>query len=159
MKILVKPSDLISMFIWDKYKHFCLEDKTPTEISELIKKNEEFEIDEKDAFVIGLTNVIYTNEIVYKFKQFLKETLENKSFDIDNKHFINKELLIDAIGEFGRKLPKEWKSEDPAFNKGLKELPKAIQQFDTNLNKLPTVSVQDWPCVNYISVKKIINKL
>lgn len=159
MKIIVKPSDLIGLFIWDKYKHFCLEDKTPTEIAEIVKLDEEFEIDEKDAFVIGLTSVIYTNEIVHKFKQFLKETLGNKSFDIDNKRFINRELLIDAISEFGRKLPKEWKSKDPLFNKGLKDLPKSIQQFDSNLHKLPSTSIQDWPCVNYISVKKIINKL
>ena len=62
MQIIVKPSDLIKRFIWDKYKHFCLDDKNTAEINVIIDEDLDFEINEEDAFVIGLTNVIYTEK-------------------------------------------------------------------------------------------------
>lgn len=159
MTITIKPSHLIERFLWDEYEKYCLENKSQQEISDIIKKDQEFKISEQDAFVIGLLCTIYTNEVGYKFKLFLKAILENKSFDIDSKYFINRELLIDETKKFEKKIPKDWKSSDSIFNKGLKEIPKTIKEFEDNLRKLPTVSIQDWPCVNYISVKKIINKL
>jgi len=159
MTINIKPSHLIERFLWDDYEKYCLEGVSTSEVAQIIKKDQEFQISEQDAFVIGLLCTIYTNEVGYKFKLFLKAILENKSFNIDSKYFINRELLIDETKKFEKKIPKDWKSNDPIFNKGLKELPKIMLEFEQNLHKLPTVSIQDWPCVNYISVKKIINKL
>ena len=28
MTITIRPSDMIQTFIWDKYQHFCLDDKS-----------------------------------------------------------------------------------------------------------------------------------
>jgi hypothetical protein len=159
MKIIVKPSDLISRFLWDKFEYFCLDNKSNAEIAQIIQEDQEFEISENDAFVIGLTNVIYTSEAVYKFKQYLKEILENKSFEQDKKLYINKDILVDSISDFKRKIPKNWQSQDPEFNNALASIPGLWETFIKTLAVLPTITVQECACVKYGSVKKIINKL
>jgi hypothetical protein len=159
MKIKVRPSDLITRFVWDRYEHFCLDGKNSTEIAALIAEDAEFEISETDAFVINLTNVIYTPEVVYKFKQHLKETLENKSFEQDKKRYINREILIDCCLDFRRKIPRNWKSEDLEFNLNLAALPPMYDQFQRLINALTAINVQECMCVRSSAVKKIINKL
>lgn len=167
MEIKLKPSDLIERFIWDKYEYYCLESKSSTEIAEIIELNEEFIISELDAFVIGLINVIYTDEIIYKFKQFLLELLANKSFDYEDptdqelkkKLFINQQILIHSINTFKNKIPKNWKSKDVVFNNQYELLPEKYIQFVESVKELQSITIQDWPCVKCAQVKKIINKL
>lgn len=165
MEIKIKPSDLIHRFIWDKYEYFCLEEQNSVEIADIIKKNEEFIINENDAFVIGLINVIYTPEIIYKFKQFLLELLANKSFEFDDetdgkkKLFINQQIFTYSINSFKNKIPKNWESLDIEFNNQYHELPSKYEFFLNSLDKLQSIEIQDWPCVKCAQVKKIINKL
>lgn len=169
MTITLKPSDMITRFIWDKYQHFCLDDKTSTEIAQIIEDDELFTISEKDAFVIGLTNVLYTPEVVYKLKQFLLEILSNKSFDYDedvdtdnkirSRSYINKQILIYSISSFKNKIPKNWSYNDIEFNMGLEQLPTIYDDFIEAVENLDVLSIQDWPCVKCAQVKKIINKL
>src|ERR1043165_5807765 len=142
MKLLVRPSDLIKRFIWDKYQHFCLQQVRFEEISRIIREDNEFEINEDQAFVIGLTNVIYTDRVVYKFKQHLKELLENKCFDEvevssglndegeeeeyrNVKLLINKQIIIDGANDFLNKIPKTWDAsqESAAFYAELRSIP------------------------------------
>lgn len=159
---------MIKTFIWDKYQHFCLDDKTPTQINEIVKNDKEFIITEKDAFVIGLTNVLYTSEVLYKFKQYLLELLINKSFDFaeeDNNNkiisrpYINQQILIQSINSFKSKIPKNWASDDIKFKKELESLPLIYETFIENVKKLVSKEIQEWPCVKCAQVKKIINKL
>lgn len=159
MKINVTPSDLIKRFVWDKYEYFCLDGKNNAEINQIIEDDDEFEISEDDAFVIGLTNVIYTNEVIYKFKQFLKEILDNKSFTHEGRLYINRQILLDCIHDFKNKLPKKWSSDDAHFNKELELLPDIYIVYTDKVNGLITINVQDWPCVKHAQVKKIINKI
>lgn len=159
MKILITPNDLIKRFIWDKYEYFCLDGKNTAEINKIIEENLEFEINEDDAFVIGLTNVVYTTEVVYKFKQFLREILDNKNFEQDKRLYINRQILLDCVYDFKNKIPKKWSSDDVVFNNGLGLLPEVYAAFEKGVNGLTTLNVQEWPCVKYAQVKKIINKL
>jgi len=159
MKIIIKPTDLIKRFIWDKYEYFCLDNKNTAQINTIIDEDVEFEISEEDAFVIGLTNVIYTNEIIYKFKQFLREVLDNKNFEQDGRLYINRQILLDCISDFKKKIPKKWICTDIDFNNELVLLPEIYKTFEKNVNNLVTINVQEWPCVKYAQVKKIINKL
>lgn len=159
MIIKVKPSDLISRFIWDNYDNFCLDGKTTAEINKIIEDDAEFEISEEDAFVIGLTNVIYTNEVIYKFKQFLRYVLENKHFEQDNRKYINRQLLINCIYTFKNKIPKTYVSRSNQFNDELAQLPSLYTKFVDNINNLTAIQVQDCACVKYGQVKKVINKL
>lgn len=159
MKIIVQPSDLIKRFVWDKYENFCLDGKNTTEINKIIEENSEFEITEEDAFVIGLTNVIYTTEVIYKFKQYLREILDNKNFEQDKRLYINRQILLNSIDNFKNKIPKRWTSDDVVFNAELTQLPKIFEIFEKGVNGLTSIVVQEWPCVKYAQVKKIINKL
>jgi len=168
MTITIKPSDMIKTFIWDKYQHFCLDDKPNAEIAAIIAADEEFIINERDAFVIGLTNVLYTPEVLYKFKQFLLETLSNKNFDveeIDNsgkpkvRSYINRQILIHSCNTFKNKIPKTWIPDDIVFEMELKALPDVYTTFIDGINNLISKEIQDWPCVKCAQVKKIINKL
>lgn len=159
MKISIKPSDLITRFIWDKYVYFCLDGMSSADVAALVVADTEFEITENHAFVIGLTNVIYTPEVVYKFKQYLKDILENKCFEQDNRRYINKDILTDSIADFKRKIPKNWKSDDPEFNINLNRLEPLYDTFNKLINLLATINVQECMCVKYGSVKKVINKL
>lgn len=184
MKLIVKPSDLIKRFIWDKYETFKLHTKNKAEIDKIIKEDVEFEITEKDAFVIGLTGVIYTDNIVYKLKQFLKEILDNKSFDyvekvvndpqeheeseegdedetyIAPKLMINKDIMIDNTKLFLNKIPKSWdyNTESVNFIKELAQIPALTKEFIEKIHKLPTTNINEWQCLKYVSVKKLINK-
>lgn len=161
MKITLKPSEIIDRFIWDKFEFYILEGKTRNQINKIIEEDKEFEISEEDAFVIGLTNVIYTNELNYKLKQFLKETLENKK--MKNKEdkiiYVSKEQMIDAISLFKRKIPTDYKNADIIFNKQLKELPKLYDKFINNLNKLKITSIKNIDHLYVVQVKKVINRI
>lgn len=159
MRITVTPTDLIKRFIWDKYDYFCLDGKNTADINKIIDENLEFEISEEDAFVIGLTNVIFTTEVIYKFKQFLREILDNKNFEQDHRLYINRQILLDCIHDFKNKIPKHWNCGDVGFNNELMQLPAIYEVFTTKVLGLVTINVQDWPCVKYAQVKKIINKL
>ena len=176
MKLIIKPSDLIKRFIWDKYHHFCLKGVTYKEIDNLINENKEFEITEEDAFVIGLTNVIYTDNVVYKFKQYLKEILENKSFDnkeeiesdddndeeiyTPSKLMVSKQLMIDSANDFINKIPKSWNvsNESILFQNELIQVQDLTKVFIEKINSLPITMIQNWPSIKYISSKKVINK-
>lgn len=159
MKILITPSDLIKRFVWDQYVEYVLDGKNTADINKIIKDDEEFEISEDDAFVIGLTNVVYTTEVIYKFKQFLREILDNKNFEQDNRLYINKQFLLNSIQDFKNKIPKGWISDDNRLNEELTQLPDVYTAFEKGVNALITINVQEWPCVKYAQVKKIINKL
>ncbi|TXG82222.1 MAG: hypothetical protein E6R13_05335 [Spirochaetes bacterium] len=159
MIIIVRPSDLIERFVWDKYEYFCLDGKSNAEINEIITKNEEFQISEKDAFVIGLTSVIYTEEVIYKFKQFILEILTNKNVEFEKRLYIGQQTLLDSLNDFKSKIPKNWSSTDPGFNAQLNILPEKIELFKAHLEQLKTTNIQDWPCLKCGQVKKIIHKI
>ena len=159
MTIKIRPSDLISRFIWDTYDYYILDGKSNAEKNKIIEEDKEFDISEEDAFVIGLTNVIFTNEVIYKFKQFLRSILENKHFEQDNRKYINRQLLINCIYTFKNKIPKTYVSRSNQFNNEIQQLPGLYTKFTDAVSALTAITVQDCPCVKYGQVKKVINKL
>lgn len=162
MKIIVKPSDLIRRLVWDKYTYFVLSKLTKADIREIVKNDKEFEINEQDAFIIGLLNTIYTPELNYKFKQYLREILDNKSFKhkTDNDRlYITKQILLTNAIKFLSKFPENWQDVNQQFNDELKQLDKNLDQFISNIEQLEITEIQGWECVKYAQVKKIINKL
>lgn len=162
MKIKLKPSDLIERFVWDKYEYFILQNKTKQEITEIIENNYEFEITEKDAFVIGLLNTIYTDEVIYKFKQFLREILDNKSFKYkqeEGRKYITRKILLLQAETFMNKIPNNYKSNNIKFNEQLEKIEESLNYFKEKVKQLECTIIQDWPCVKYGQVKKIINSI
>lgn len=162
MKIVVTPGDLIERCVWDQYHRFVLRGKVrKKDIDELLKKNEEFEIDEKTAFVIGLLNRIHTPFLTYKLNQELKADLENKSTHIEkeDRYYINKYNLEDTAHLFLRKFPKEYESKSLVFRRELEKLPELIEIFIYNLNQLESIMYKGAPMVKIKQVKKIINEV
>lgn len=167
MEIKLRVSDLIERMLWDKYKTFCLAGKKKEEIIKLIEDNEEFIIGEKDAFVVGLLNVIYTNEVIYKYKQYLREILDNKSFKNDDEEpnktvtrkYITRKILMNNAIKFKKKIPKDYSSTNIEFNRQADMLKAAHTFFISEVKKLEYKIIQDWPCVKHGQVKKIINRI
>lgn len=160
MKILIKPSEIIERCIWDEYVRFALKDKyNKEEIRNIIEANEEFEIDESMAFVIGLLNRIYTPNIIYKLNQSLKSDLENKSVVVEKRLQINKDILEDSALKFIKKIPAGYVSDDILFNKNLEKLENIITLFIYNINQLGTTTFKNVSMVKCKQVKKIINEI
>lgn len=160
MKIIIKPSDIIERCLWDKYYRFCLKNNyNKEEVKKIVAENKEFEISEKDAFVIGLLNCIYTPDLIYKLNQLLKSDLENKSTIIDNRLHINRDLLVDSATNFLLKFPDFFKSDKYDFNLYYNKLDKIIQLFIFNLNNLETTKFKDALMVKCKQVKKLINEI
>jgi len=159
MEIRIKPSELISRYLWDEYVRFCIPKSEKSNIQSIIEKDEEFIISEKDAFVIGLLCVIYTPNVIYKFNQYIKELIENKSIIHERRAHLSKDLLIDNISTYKNKIPLNWTSNDIEFNMELKKLDKIYELFILNIDNLVTCTIQDTLCVRSGQVKKIVNKI
>lgn len=162
MKILIKPSEIIERFIQDKYEHFCLSDLSHSVKQKLVQENKEFELSEEDAFVIGFTNVIYTDELLYKFKQYIKEILENKKFDYEKKYYINKDFILNSVYDFKKKIPNYYIINDVVFANNWKNLSLVFEKFLKAINELPFLVIEEFQKMEVItplSVKKVLNKL
>jgi len=85
MKITIRPSGIIKRCCWDAYVYYVL--KSDKEGQKLLEADEEFEISEKDALVMGLLKVIETDNLIHKFNGYIVEVLMNKSMG-------RKELMI-----------------------------------------------------------------
>jgi hypothetical protein len=89
MKILVCPEDLIKRCVWDHYVYYVL--GSDKEGERILKENNEFEIDERSAVVIGLLKVIETENLIHKFNTcFLYFSEKEESFS----PFIHKKILF-----------------------------------------------------------------
>jgi hypothetical protein len=169
MKIIVKPSDLIGRLVWDMYEYHVLQDLSKKQINELIEKNEEFELSEKDAFVIGLLNTIFTDELIYKYTQYLRQILDIKNFsnlehDKDgsptHRSYVTKQMLLTYSDNFFKKIPTDYiLVGEPKFNIQLKQLTEIHEIFKNEIEQLEVSIVKKWECVKYGQVKKIINKI
>lgn len=160
MKIFIKPSEIIERCIWDDYTRFALKGKfSREEIRKIIADDEEFEIDESMAFVIGLLNRVYTPNVIYKLNQLLKSNLENKSVIVEKRLQINKDLLEDSALRFIKKFPENFVSKDIEFNINFKQLQDIIDLFVYNVNQLETTKFKDVEMVKCKQVKKIINEI
>lgn len=169
MKIIVKPSDLISRLVWDLYEYHILQDLSKSEISEIIEKDEEFELNEHDAFIIGLLNTVFTDELIYKYTQFLRQILALKSFkndepdkdgNIKSRSYITKQMLLTYSDKFLKKIPTDFKlNGEPKFNIELKQLNEIHELFKDSVEELDVFVVKKWDCIKSGQVKKIINKI
>lgn len=106
MVIKIKPSDIIERCLWDDYQKYVL-DKS-VNISELLEKNEEFEIKEEDAYVIGLLKCIETNNLVHRLNQHIHHLMSIRSINLENRYYMKKKVIEDYISDFRKKFPEEW---------------------------------------------------
>lgn len=158
MKILVTPKDLIERCVWYEYEFYILKDMSLEERKRIIRENVEFEISEKDAFVIGLTKVIYTDNLNHKFNEFVDSVLKNKSFEHsvnDTRKFINKNLIISEVSRFMNKFPSAYEPNEH-WKKQMEITADYIETIKEKIAKLPITIVQDYEMVSSISVQRLL---
>ena len=133
MTIKIKPSDIVKRCLWDNYKSYILTSKDDPK--QMLINDEEFEISERDALVIGLLAVIETNNLIHKFNVFMLEVLSNKSIRKDDL-LIRVSVIDSAIKDFMNNFPTYWEpsaywqTELDELKIYVKELKEELKTFD-----------------------------
>lgn len=145
MKILVTPHDIIERALWYKYQNLILDGMTQEEIDEMVTKNEEFEISERDALVINLVKCIETDNLKHRLNQYILHLLSVKSTDVETGPkkmlSITKKTIEYELSTFLKNFPPTW---EPKLNykAGLKECREYIDELKEKLQDL-TVTIAD----------------
>lgn len=127
MKILIRPSSIIERCLWHKYEYFILDGKTKEEIEKIITSDDEFEIHEDDALIIGLLNCIETDNLRHRLNQHLLHvmSIKNVSLTLDKTGkttlLIKKNTILYEIELFKKNFPESWKP-NANYNHSLSEL-------------------------------------
>ncbi len=119
MHIIIKPTQIIQMCLWDKFEYYVLSKET--DIKEFIKEDKELELTEKDALVIGLLKCVQTDNLVHRLNDYIDSFMNNKSSKIEDVFKVKKKNLIQTVSEFKNKFPETWEpSKD--YKQPLKDL-------------------------------------
>lgn len=157
MRILVKPEELIRLCLWDNYTYYILGSDKDAE--RILLENQEFEITDKDALVIGLIKILETSNLIHKFNTFMMDFLTNKSVSYSDQILIKRRILEAAIDKFLDKFPDYW-TPDLEYKKALTDLIKYIGDFKANVEKLNNVKITDqfgtYDSYTSQSVKKLL---
>lgn len=140
MQILVKPEELVRLCVWDSYTYYILGSDKDGE--KMLAENQEFEISDKDALVIGLLKVIETSNLIHKFNTYIMDFLTNKSVSQNDQVLIKKKILEAAIDKFLGKFPDYWVP-SLEYKEGLTDLITYIDDIKIKLEKLPITKITD----------------
>lgn len=133
MKLLITPEDIIKRCCWDSYVYYVV--GTEKEAQKKLKDNEEIEMSEEDALVIGLFKVIETNNLIHKFNTYITEILSNKSSKQEKTLMVRKKTLDSALEKFLNKFPDYWEPND-YWAEPIKELKVYIDDMKLKIDKL-----------------------
>ena len=106
MKITICPTDIIERCLWDDFEYYVL--SKDVNVDEFITNNEEFDIEENDALVIGLLKCVETNNLSHRLNQYVQHFVSNRAFSVEKKFYVKKKLLLDTIKKFEKKFPSTW---------------------------------------------------
>lgn len=143
MKILIKPEDIVKRCLWDNYVYYIL--GSNKEAEKVLLKNEEIEITEKDAFVIGLLKIMETENLIHRFNMDVAEFITNKSsiekVDGEKLILLKKKAFDYMISKYLDKFPDYW-TPDNMYRFNLKELVEYISKFQDKLETLKTETIE-----------------
>ena len=160
MQIIVTPTDIIERCLWDKYKRFCLYDKSEDDVKEIVVANKPTSLSENDAYVIGLLKVIETDNLIHRFNEDIFELLQVKSSVIEDDLYISKYALTKFVTTYYDKFPEYYK---PGFEykKAIDDLRNYIDTLQERLKELSTTTIKnkDKLFTYYMSkdIKKILD--
>jgi hypothetical protein len=140
MKILITPNDIIERCLFDDFEYYCLDKSVNRE--EFIANNEEFEIDEKDALVMGLMKCIETNNLSHRLNQYIQHFVSNRAITIEKKYFIKKKALLEEILKFNKKFPPTWKP-NIMYEKSLTAMQEYMDYLVAKIDTLKITSYTD----------------
>ena len=140
MKIILCAEDLVRRCVWDSYVYYIL--GSDKEGQKLLESNEEFEISERDALVIGLLRVIETDNLIHKFNTYITEFLTNKTKKEEELLLVNKKSFDSAVDKFLNKFPDYWEP-STRWVGSLKELVDYIDNFKSEIDQLEIHKIVD----------------
>lgn len=157
MEIKVLPEDLVKRCLWDSYVYYIL--GSDKEGDRILRENNEIDLSEKDALIIGLLKVIETDNLIFKFNTYVVELLTNKSSKVNDYLLIRKKTMDSAIDKFLDKFPDYW-TPNSLYIKALKDLVEYIDSFKVEVEKLEIHKVVDknitYEFYNSATIKKML---
>jgi len=141
MTIKIYPEDIIKRCLWDHYVYYIL-GGSEKEAERILKENEEMEVSEKDALVIGLLKVIETDNLIHKFNGYIMELLTNKSLKEKDLLLVRKKALDAAVDKFVDKFPDYWEP-NVIYRNGLAELVEYVENVKKDVEKLEVHKIVD----------------
>jgi hypothetical protein len=158
MQIKITPEDIVKRGMWDFYTYYIV--GSEKEAQELLKKNEEFILSEKDAIVIGLLKVMETDNLIHRFNDYLMHFLSIRSIKEKTDALIKKTAIEKSIEKFMSKFPDYWKA-PMNYQNSLKDLKVYVDELSANIALLDitNVTIQNITYEFYSSnaVKKLLN--
>ena len=157
MKIKIYPEDIVRMCLWDHYVYYII--GSEKEAEKLLKENEEMELSERDALVIGLLKVIETDNLIHKFNTYVMEFLTNKSIKEKEYLLVRKKTFDLSLDKFVDKFPDHWEP-NSYWSKSLKELVEYVEGMKILIEKLEIHKIVDknvtYEFYNSNNVKKLL---
>ena len=157
MKIKIYPEDIVRMCLWDHYVYYII--GSEKEAEKLLKENEEMELSERDALVIGLLKVIETDNLIHKFNTYVMEFLTNKSIKEKDLLLVRKKTFDLALDKFVDKFPDHWEP-NSYWSRSLKELVEYVEGMKVLIEKLEIHKIVDknvtYEFYNSNNVKKLL---
>lgn len=158
MKIILCAEDIVRRCLWDNYVYYIL-GGSDKEAERLLATNEEMEISEKDALVIGLLKVIDTDNLIHKFNNHVVEHLTNKSIKHGDYLLARKKTFDVAVDKFLDKFPDYWQPKSRYVN-ALSELVEYIENMKKELENLEVHKVVDknvtYEFYNSANIRKLL---
>ena len=162
MKILISPSDIIKRGLWSEYAYYVV--GSDKEAEKILKEDKEFELSERDAIIIGLLKAMETDNLVFRFIDYLTYNFNVKSIkdkDKDN-YLIKKKTIETLIEKFKDKFPEYW-TPDIKYKNALTDMHKCIDEFEIALTKINIVKITilniSHECYSINSLKKILTPI
>ena len=157
MKILIKPEDIVKRCLWDNYVYYIL--GSNKEAEKVLLENEEIEISEKDAFVIGLLKIMETENLIHRFNMHVAEYITNKSsvekLKGESHVLIKKKPFDTMVDKYLDKFPDYWTPSN-MYSHHLKELVNYVEDFKSELETLDVETIEVQNFINeYYHVKAI----
>lgn len=158
MKIIITAEDIVKRCLWDTFSYYVV--GSEKEAERLLKENNEFELSERDAIVMGLLKVMETDNLVHRFNDYMVHFLTVKSTKENNDILIRKKSVELTIDKFLDKFPDYWVP--PAnYSAAMKDLVSYIDSLRAKIDLLDyqTLEVQNITQDFYVSnaVKKLLN--
>jgi hypothetical protein len=158
MTINIYPEDIVKRCLWDTYVYYIL-GGSDKEAEKVLRENSEVTISEQDALVIGLLKVIETDNLIFKFNNYIIEILTNKSSKVNEYLLIRKKTFDTAVDKFLDKFPDYWVP-SASYAKSLRELVEYVDNFKLEIEKLEIHKVVDknvtYEFYNSATIKKLL---
>jgi hypothetical protein len=156
MRILIKPSDIVKRCLWDSYSYYIV--GSEKEAEKLLKEDNEFELSERDAIVLGLLKVMETDNLVHRFNDYMVHFLTIKSIKEKDDVIVRKKSVEIAIDKFLDKFPDYWVP--PAnYANAVKDLVDYIDSLKEKIETLEVTKVTIQNMIQEVYVSNAVRKL